>query len=102
MGSWKGRGNQYIEFARVLYCKLPTNGKQLPAFPLEPVRGSNPGLRGLYSIITYCIDRFVNTGRGLLHPFPPSLLIKETNCKTIIHIKLLHIYVISYILAQKL
>ena len=32
-GSWKGRGNQYIEFARVLYCKLPTNGKQLPAFP---------------------------------------------------------------------
>ena len=45
-GSWKGRGNQYIEFARVVYCKLPTNGKQLPAFPLEPVRGSNPGLRG--------------------------------------------------------
>ena len=45
-GSWKGRGNQYIEFVRVLYCKLPTNGKQLPAFPLETVRGSNPGLRG--------------------------------------------------------
>ena len=45
-GSWKGRGNQYIEFARVVYCKLPTNGKQLPAFPLEPVLGSNPGLRG--------------------------------------------------------
>ena len=45
-GSWKGRGNQYIEFARVVYCKLLTNGKQLPAFPLEPVRGSNPGLRG--------------------------------------------------------
>ena len=45
-GSWKGRGNQYIQFVRVLYCKLPTNGKQLPAFPLETVRGSNPGLRG--------------------------------------------------------
>ena len=30
----------------VLYCKLPTNGKQLPAFPLEAVRESNPGLRG--------------------------------------------------------
>ena len=27
-GSWKGRGNQYIQFIRVLYCKLPTNGKQ--------------------------------------------------------------------------
>ena len=45
-GSWKGRGNQYIEFAGVVYCKLPTNGKQLPAFPLEPIRGSIPGLRG--------------------------------------------------------
>ena len=22
MGSWKGRGNQYIQFVRVLYCKL--------------------------------------------------------------------------------
>ena len=41
-GSWKGRGNQYIEFARVVYCKLPTNGKQLPAFPLEAVTGIEP------------------------------------------------------------
>ena len=41
-GSWKGRGNQYIEFVRVLYCKLPTNGKQLPAFPLEAVPGIEP------------------------------------------------------------
>ena len=42
MGSWKGRGNQYIWFVRVLYCKLPTNGKQLPAFPLEAVPGIEP------------------------------------------------------------
>ena len=41
-GSWKGRGNQYIEFVRVLYCKLPTNGKQLPAFPLEAVTEIEP------------------------------------------------------------
>ena len=41
-GSWKGRGNQYIEFVRVLYYKLPTNGKQLPAFPLEAVPGIEP------------------------------------------------------------
>ena len=33
MGSWKGRGNQYIQLVKVLYCKLSTNGKQLPAFP---------------------------------------------------------------------
>ena len=41
MGGWKGRGNQYIQFIRVLYCKLP-NGKQLPAFPLEAVPGTKP------------------------------------------------------------
>ena len=42
MGIWKGRGNQYIQFVRDLYCKLPTNGKQLPAFPLEPMTGIEP------------------------------------------------------------
>ena len=31
-GSGKGRGNQYIQLVKVLYCKLLTNGKQLPAF----------------------------------------------------------------------
>ena len=41
-GSWKGRGNQYIQFVWVLYCKLPTNSKQLPAFPLEAVPGIEP------------------------------------------------------------
>ena len=45
-GSWKGRENQYIQFVRVLYCKLPTNGKQLQAFYLRPCREPNPGLRG--------------------------------------------------------
>ena len=39
-GSWKGRGNQYIQFIRVLYCKQPTNGKELPAFPLDAVPGT--------------------------------------------------------------
>ena len=42
MGSWKGRGNQYIQLVRVLYCKLPTDGKQLPAFPLEAVSRIEP------------------------------------------------------------
>ena len=42
-GSWKGRGNQYIQFVRVLYCKLRTNGKQLPAFPLEAMPVTEPG-----------------------------------------------------------
>ena len=40
MGNWKGRGNQYIQLVKVLYCKLLTNGKQLPAFLLEVGLGS--------------------------------------------------------------
>ena len=30
-----GRGNQYIQLLKVMYCKLPTNCKNLPAYPLE-------------------------------------------------------------------
>ena len=41
-GSWKARGNQYIQLVKVLYCKLPTNDKQLPAFPFEAVTGTEP------------------------------------------------------------
>ena len=41
-GYWKSRENQYIQFVRVLYCKLPTNGKQLPAFPIEAVLDTEP------------------------------------------------------------
>ena len=29
MGSWKGRGNQYIHLVKVLHCKLTTNGKRI-------------------------------------------------------------------------
>ena len=84
MGSWKGRGNQYIQFVRVRYCKLPTNGKQLPAFPLEAVPGTEPQSqrwearvlplchRGppllmiqLYIITVYNIDPFLKTGPKL-------------------------------------
>ena len=42
LDSCKGRVNQYIQLVKVLYCKLPTNGKQLPAFPLEVGPGSEP------------------------------------------------------------
>ena len=34
MGSWKGRGNLYIQLIKVLYNKLPVLSKQLPTFPL--------------------------------------------------------------------
>ena len=42
MGSWKGRGPQYIQLVKVLYGKLPINGKQQPAFPLESGPGNEP------------------------------------------------------------
>ena len=35
MASFMIIANQYIWLVKVLYSKLPTNGKQLPAFPLE-------------------------------------------------------------------
>ena len=38
-GSFVGGGNQYIHLVKVLYCKLPTIGKQLPTF-LHQVQGS--------------------------------------------------------------
>ena len=43
MGSFMGRGNQYIQLVKVLYCKLLTISKKLPSFP-HWFRGLN--LRG--------------------------------------------------------
>ena len=72
--SWKGRRNQHIQFIRVLYCKLPTNGKQEPAFPLEagrPQRGEARVLplchRGprLYNVAsTIILYRHTNQGKS--------------------------------------
>ena len=45
-GSFMGRGNQYIQLVKFLYCKLPTNGKQLPAFILEVGPGFELPSRG--------------------------------------------------------
>ena len=42
MASWKDREDQYIQLVKVWYCKLPTNGKQLPALPLEVWPGTEP------------------------------------------------------------
>ena len=41
-GSCEGRGNQYMQLVTVLYCKLLTNSKQLPAFPLKVRPGTEP------------------------------------------------------------
>ena len=36
MGSFVGRGNQYIQLVKVLYCKLQTIGKEQLGFAFEP------------------------------------------------------------------
>ena len=57
MGSWNGRGNQYIQLVKVLYCKLPTNGKQLPTFPLEAVpRTKPPTSEVVGESVTECVN----------------------------------------------
>ena len=75
-GSWKGRGNQYIQLVKVLYYKLQTKGKQLSAFSLK----ARPGfklwsLRWKESVLPLCyngplmgykIDWFINIASGTL------------------------------------
>ena len=73
-GSWKGRGNQYKKFARVLYCKLPTNGKQLPAFPLMAMTGIEPRPQR-WDVTT-------------LPPWPPMMGEAKDNIITVSFIKL--------------
>ena len=67
-GSWKGRGNQYIEFARVVYCKLPTNGKQLPAFPLKAVTGIEPPTSEV-GVVSYKAKQLNEHSRELYQKF---------------------------------
>ena len=45
-------------WCRILYCKLPSNGKQLPAFPLEVRPGLNSDLRGGRRVCYHCTSRF--------------------------------------------
>ena len=44
-GSFVGRGNQYIQLIKILYCKLSIIGKQLPTFP-HKVLGLNTEVGG--------------------------------------------------------
>ena len=73
--SWKGRGNQYIQFVRVLYCKLPTNGKQLPAFPLKAMPGTEPQLqRWKARVLPLCHHGPVTIIRNKHQPICTSIL----------------------------
>ena len=46
MGSWKDRGNQYIQLVKVLYCKLLTNASNYQLSHLRLGWEANPNLRG--------------------------------------------------------
>ena len=86
-GSWKGRGNQYIQFVRVLYCKLPTNGKQLPAFPLEAVPGTEPWPQRWEASVT------------TLPPWPPVKFDKKVTNEYIVPslVSITLIYYVAYL-----
>ena len=85
MGSWKGRGNQYIQLVKVLYCKLSTNGRQLPAFPLAVGLGTEPRPQRWEARVLPLYNhgpRQIHSGSGdhlkwrplSLHPFPSGRL----------------------------
>ena len=54
MGSWKGRGKHYIQLLKILWCKLPTNRKQLSAFHMRSSWDSNSDLRGGRRVLSLC------------------------------------------------
>ena len=70
-----GRGNQYIQFVKVLYLKLLTIGKQVPASLLEV----GPGIRTPISAV----------GGESVTTLPPCLL--ENQYKRSVHLKSLTI-----------
>ena len=48
----KLEGQRNIQLVKVLYCKLQTNGKQLPAFPLEVGPATEPQPQRCKSAVT--------------------------------------------------
>ena len=74
MDSFVGRGNQYIQLVKVLYCKLPTNGKQIPAFHLRSGQEPNSDLRGG--------RRECNYHSVTVVPLPYNHLLNITNVKS--------------------
>ena len=71
MDSFVGRGNQYIQLVKVLYCKFPTNGKQLPVFLLEVKPATEPqSQRWEVRVLPLCHngpqDPFKNLALGMI------------------------------------
>ena len=74
-GSWKGRGNQYIQLVKVLYCKLPTNGKQLPTFTLEAMPGTEPRpQRWEARVLPLCHRGMLESNNTLVNTFSSFML----------------------------
>ena len=88
MGSRKGRGNQYIQLVKVLYCKLLSNGKQLPAFPLEI--GSGFELRSqtwVVKVLPLCPTMTIESLRLTFSVKASQANVQKTNLETL-HFKL--------------
>ena len=98
-GSWKGRGNQYIQFVRVLYCKLPTNSKKLPAFPLEVMPGTEPRpQRWEARVLPVChpgpYERASSWFNMIENPVNSSLIHLFVNCTYIFFLNALMIFIL--------
>ena len=89
MGSLMGRGNQYIQLVKVLYFKLPTNGKQLPAFPLEVRAGFKLRSQRLEAIVS-----------PLCHSGPQKVVLLLTTEKEVIVTAFIIFIVILYFLTS--
>ena len=77
-GSWKGRRNQYIQLVKVLYYKLPTNGKQLPAFPLEAVPGTELRPQRWEARVLPLCHRFILPWVVCLHLYIKGLCVQNS------------------------
>ena len=62
-GSWKGRGNQYIEFPRILYCKLRPTASNYQLSHIGPCYHSAtvaPSAIKVYSILDYIMSEHIS------------------------------------------
>ena len=102
MGSFMGIVNQYIKLVQVLYCKLPTNGKQLPIIPCNRYQKFKRLILYLYVTKTL-IDHLDNSMLVLKHKFFISkLLFASPYCEKTIILTSICLHIPRYIMYKHL
>ena len=73
MGCLMGKRNQYLHLIKVLYCKLPTIGMQLPAFPHKGPQGWEASVLLLHHLdpsVSIIYQRYVNVSSDSFNLYP--------------------------------